>query len=183
VIVNHFDDVKVAKLVHVLPILESGREQEQEQEQEQGTGQGSGKWKGAFLDAYVGEDFTPLKVNDKFACKQMLVGDSVVKNDSKIRQREVQFKVMAAEDESQQDLTYFTVGPDTEIFTDGEPLKLEEEREFEIGYDEIGGCEKQITQIRELVELPLKHPEIFTSVGIPPPKGVLLYGPPGSGTS
>ena len=51
----------------------------------------------------------------------------------------------------------------------------------EIGYDDIGGCDKQLAQIRELVELPLRHPQIFQSVGIPPPKGVLLYGPPGSG--
>lgn len=48
-------------------------------------------------------------------------------------------------------------------------------------YDMIGGLEKQIREIKEVVELPIKHPEIFESLGIPQPKGVLLYGPPGTG--
>lgn len=48
-------------------------------------------------------------------------------------------------------------------------------------YDMIGGLETQIREIKEVVELPIKHPEIFESLGIPQPKGVLLYGPPGTG--
>lgn len=48
-------------------------------------------------------------------------------------------------------------------------------------YDMIGGCDRQIKLIKEVVELPIKHPEIFESLGIPQPKGVLLYGPPGTG--
>lgn len=48
-------------------------------------------------------------------------------------------------------------------------------------YEEIGGLEKQIIEIREAVELPLKKPEIFRKMGIEPPKGVLLHGPPGTG--
>lgn len=48
-------------------------------------------------------------------------------------------------------------------------------------YDLIGGCDKQIRQIKEVIELPIKHPELFTSLGIAQPKGVLLYGPPGTG--
>lgn len=51
----------------------------------------------------------------------------------------------------------------------------------EIGYDDIGGCKEQIAAIRELVEMPLRHPEVFTKVGIPPPRGVLLHGPSGTG--
>ena len=77
---------------------------------------------------------------------------------------------------------YGIVGPDTEIICEGEALgRDEDERLNEIGYDDIGGCGKQLAQIRELVELPLRHPQIFRSVGIPPPRGVLMYGPPGSG--
>lgn len=57
----------------------------------------------------------------------------------------------------------------------------DDERLDELGYDDIGGCKKQLAMIRELVELPLRHPQLFRSVGIPPPRGVLLYGPPGSG--
>ncbi|XP_059669454.1 cell division cycle protein 48 homolog [Cornus florida] len=50
-----------------------------------------------------------------------------------------------------------------------------------VGYDDIGGVREQIAQIRELVEFPLRHPQLFTSIGVNPPKGILLYGPPGSG--
>lgn len=50
-----------------------------------------------------------------------------------------------------------------------------------VTYSDIGGLEKQIQEIREVVELPLKHPELFKELGIDPPKGVLLYGPPGTG--
>ena len=50
-----------------------------------------------------------------------------------------------------------------------------------VTYDDIGGLEKQLQELREAIELPLKHPELFEKVGIEPPKGVLLYGPPGCG--
>ncbi|BAO39761.1 26S protease subunit RPT4 [Kluyveromyces marxianus] len=51
----------------------------------------------------------------------------------------------------------------------------------EISFDGIGGLTEQIRELREVIELPLKNPEIFERVGIKPPKGVLLYGPPGTG--
>jgi len=50
-----------------------------------------------------------------------------------------------------------------------------------VRYSDIGGLEEQIKELREVVELPLKHPEIFKELGIEPPKGILLYGPPGCG--
>jgi len=50
-----------------------------------------------------------------------------------------------------------------------------------INYEDIGGLKNEITRIREMVELPLKHPELFKKLGIDPPKGVLLRGPPGCG--
>jgi len=50
-----------------------------------------------------------------------------------------------------------------------------------VRYSDIGGLEEQIRELREVVELPLKHPELFRAMGIEPPKGVLLYGPPGCG--
>ncbi|AEE93692.1 proteasome-activating nucleotidase [Acidianus hospitalis] len=50
-----------------------------------------------------------------------------------------------------------------------------------VRYEDIGGLSQQIQELREVIELPLKNPEIFKELGIQPPKGVLLYGPPGTG--
>jgi len=51
----------------------------------------------------------------------------------------------------------------------------------EVSFAGIGGLNEQIRELREVIELPLKNPELFLRVGIKPPKGVLLYGPPGTG--
>jgi transitional endoplasmic reticulum ATPase len=50
-----------------------------------------------------------------------------------------------------------------------------------ITYEDIGGLHEELQRIREMIELPLKHPELFRHLGIEPPKGVILYGPPGTG--
>lgn len=57
----------------------------------------------------------------------------------------------------------------------------EEEALNAVGYDDIGGCRKQLAQIKEMVELPLRHPSLFKAIGVKPPRGILLYGPPGTG--
>lgn len=51
----------------------------------------------------------------------------------------------------------------------------------QVSFGGIGGLNEQIRELREVIELPLKNPELFLRVGIKPPKGVLLYGPPGTG--
>lgn len=56
-----------------------------------------------------------------------------------------------------------------------------ERPEVGLGYDSVGGCGKAIKLMRELVELPLRFPELWTTAGVPTPKGVLLHGPPGCG--
>ncbi|MGY5140398.1 MAG: CDC48 family AAA ATPase [Candidatus Nitrosopumilus sp. Bin_571-38] len=50
-----------------------------------------------------------------------------------------------------------------------------------ITYDELGGLKREVLKIREMVELPMRHPELFEKIGVEAPKGVLLYGPPGTG--
>jgi len=68
----------------------------------------------------------------------------------------------------------------TEISIMSEPVP-ELEIPHRTTYEDIGGLEEEIRRIREMVELPLRHPEIFQRLGIDPPKGVLLHGPPGCG--
>ncbi len=58
---------------------------------------------------------------------------------------------------------------------------MQVEEKFDVTYSDLGGCNDQIEKIREVVEMPLLHPEKFTNLGIDPPKSVLLYGPPGTG--
>jgi transitional endoplasmic reticulum ATPase len=59
--------------------------------------------------------------------------------------------------------------------------ELEELERRKVTYEDIGGLEEEIQRIREMIELPLRHPELFKRIGIDPPKGVLLHGPPGTG--
>jgi len=59
-----------------------------------------------------------------------------------------------------------------------ELVQLEKSR---VTYEDIGGLEEEIQKIREMIELPIRHPELFKRIGIDPPKGVLLHGPPGTG--
>ena len=69
----------------------------------------------------------------------------------------------------------------TEIELLPEYVEPKESRRADVTYDDIGGMGETIDQLREMVELPLRHPELFQRLGVDPPKGVLLYGPPGTG--
>jgi transitional endoplasmic reticulum ATPase len=70
---------------------------------------------------------------------------------------------------------------ETEIAIKEEIAKESEPSLSNISYEEIGGLDDAKTKIREIIELPMKHPELFKHLGIEPPKGVLLFGPPGTG--
>lgn len=75
------------------------------------------------------------------------------------------------------------VTDETEIELKEEPYKPEEGRKeiSDVQYEDIGGLGRELQLVREMIELPLRHPEIFERLGIKPPKGVLFYGPPGTG--
>ena len=67
------------------------------------------------------------------------------------------------------------------IFKLGNMTKAVDTTVPRITYDELGGLKKEVQKIREMVELPMRHPELFEKIGVEAPKGVLLYGPPGTG--
>ena len=70
---------------------------------------------------------------------------------------------------------------DNTIFKLGAMTKAVDASVPRITYDELGGLKNEVLKIREMVELPMRHPELFDKIGVEAPKGVLLYGPPGTG--
>jgi len=144
-------DVKYGKRIHVLPIDD--------------TVEGlTGNLFDVYLKPYFLEAYRPIHKGDIFIVRGGM--------------RAVEFKVVETDP-----VPYCIVAPDTVIHCEGEPIKREEEEEAlnAVGYDDIGGVRKQLAQIKEMVELPLRHPQLFKAIGVKPPRGILLYGPPGTG--
>ncbi|MBW0144126.1 CDC48 family AAA ATPase [Sphingomicrobium clamense] len=73
------------------------------------------------------------------------------------------------------------IGPDTEVALRPDRDAPKEARRRDVTYDDLGGMTDTIDALREMVELPLRHPELFQRLGVDAPKGVLLHGPPGTG--
>ncbi|XP_072173004.1 transitional endoplasmic reticulum ATPase [Diadema setosum] len=144
-------DVKYGKRIHVLPIDDTVEGM-------------TGNLFDVYLKPYFMEAYRPVRKGDIFLIRGGL--------------RAVEFKVVETDPGP-----YCIVSPDTVIHFEGEPIKREDEEENlnEVGYDDIGGCRKQLAMIKEMVELPLRHPALFRAIGVKPPRGILLYGPPGVG--
>jgi transitional endoplasmic reticulum ATPase len=144
-------DVKYGSRIHVLPIDD--------------TIEGlTGNLFDAYLKPHFLEAYRPVRKGDLFLVRGGM--------------RAVEFKVVETDP-----APYCIVAPDTVIHCEGDPIKREEEEDKlnEIGYDDIGGCRKQLAQIKEMVELPLRHPQLFKAIGVKPPRGILMFGPPGAG--
>merc|ERR1711871_1745918 len=123
----------------------------------------SGNLFDTYLKPYFMEAYRPVRAGDCFIVRQAM--------------HPVEFKIVETDPEE-----YCLVTQDTIIHCEGDPIKREDEEKLDdVGYDDIGGCRKALGLIREMVELPLRHPQLFKNLGIKPPRGVLLYGPPGSG--
>ena len=77
------------------------------------------------------------------------------------------------------------IGPNTKIEIQEKPVDLSKiegvSNLVDVSYEDIGGLKEEVKKVREMVEIPLKRPELFDRLGITPPKGVLMYGPPGTG--
>ena len=74
-----------------------------------------------------------------------------------------------------------TIGKETEIEFSSRAVEIKEEINLGVNYEDIGGLGEELKSVREMIELPLRHPELFDRLGIDAPKGVLLHGPPGTG--
>ena len=116
-----------------------------------------------FLVPYFKDCYRPVRKGDTFLVRGGF--------------KAVEFKVVETDPGE-----FCIVAPNTMIFDEGDAIKREDEEKLDgVGYDDIGGARKQMALIREMIELPLRHPGLFKTLGVKPPRGVLLYGPPGSG--
>ncbi|MDO8655836.1 MAG: AAA family ATPase, partial [Nanoarchaeota archaeon] len=91
------------------------------------------------------------------------------------------FKFVVTDTIPKKEVIVVTQETDVEFNPQAVELKEDESLGLGINYEDVGGLGDEIKKVREMVELPLKHPEIFTKLGIEAPKGVLLHGPPGTG--
>lgn len=151
VLIHPAEDVGYAKRIEVAPLSD--------------TIEGiTGSIFDVFLKPYFFEAYRPIRKGDLFTCRGGM--------------RQVEFKCIEVDPGE-----YGIVSSETVIHCEGDPIDREDEEAglAEVGYDDLGGCRKQLAQVRELVELPLRHPQLFKTLGVKAPRGILMFGPPGTG--
>ncbi len=120
-----------------------------------------------------GSDF-----NEYVKMKVLLGKPFVVSNvfDISVLGRAIPFTVSATKPKG-----VVVISEDTIVEVRSKPMTLTSVHGPLIRYEDIGGLRDEVSRVREIIELPMKHPELFEKLGIQPPKGVLLFGPPGTG--
>ncbi|MBS7642177.1 CDC48 family AAA ATPase [Candidatus Bathyarchaeota archaeon] len=123
----------------------------------------------------------PLRImGGEVYLSRVLEGRVLAKNDTipvGIMGREISFIVVGMEPSARVGI----VSRNTSIVISDRPPRTSTSGIPRVTYEDIGGLSEQIQKLREMIELPLRHPELFERLGVEPPKGVLLYGPPGTG--
>ncbi|NHJ33234.1 MAG: CDC48 family AAA ATPase [Asgard group archaeon] len=107
----------------------------------------------------------PVSIGDSIRI-QILGGNQIVFKVARVAPKQLNTVVVSAK---------------TNIDLRSAPITAEDEKIAQISYEDIGGLEDVIQKLREMIELPLRYPEIFEKLGVEAPKGLLLYGPPGTG--
>merc|ERR1719162_1834608 len=138
-------EVKYGTRIHVLPFEDS-------------VDGITGSLFNTYLKPYFQDSYRPVKKGDYFLVRGGF--------------RPVEFKVIEVEVKEEPDEDVCIVAPETLIHCDGDPIKREDEENMdEVGYDDIGGAGKALMMMREMIELPLRHPAIFRNLGVKPPPG------------
>ncbi|KAL7547764.1 hypothetical protein ACHAWF_011044 [Thalassiosira exigua] len=157
-------DVKFGKAALILPYSDSAKEAGIDTSSEEGA---DTLFEG-YLKPYFEGKFRTLHVGDSFHVD----GPNGL----------VEFRVVEIDSVEVDSDDACVVVDDTLLECDGEPVERDDADDLaDAGYDAIGGASAHLASVRELVELPLRHPELWTKLGIPPPRGVLLTGPSGCG--
>ena len=151
IVIEGCQHVQYGTRVHVLPIDDTMKDS-------------SGNLLQDYLQPYFRDAFRPVCVNDMFTVQ--------------VGMHCVEFKIIETEPSP-----YCIVAPETVICCEGAPIErqLEETSIDEIDFDSIGGLEDVKQSLKEFIQYPLQHEEIYHRFGMEPPRGVLLYGPSGCG--
>nr|AJA32494.1 ATPase [Nosema pernyi] len=122
----------------------------------------------AFVEPFLTDKTMPLSLGNRYRISSGIGS--------------VEYKVVGMTNKEGADIRHGYIVNETKVVSDETISREAAEEEFNmVGYDDIGGCRKQLAQIKELIELPLRHPALYNRLGVKPPKGILLYGPPGTG--